>query len=210
MRIKKNYENRRRHTVLVILIILLALSSNSLPKIPKFYKNMIYVSSFNGLYYLLCRRHLVWEFIPNIGVNWLLLRLVHTILVTPLVVLVFLSEMPHTLSKQFIHFARWITISFAVEYLIHKEDLILYAHGWNVFWSGVIYVKMYFYSYLITKRPLLTLFLSFCSTIYFITKFNVPLKKNHISRYFEPLVDVYYHTFLEDLTDKKRKIFGLP
>lgn len=191
---RNNRKIRNRHIFLVIIVILLTISSNSFREIPKYYKNMVYVSSFNAIYYFLCRRHLVWEFIPSTGIHWLLLRVVHTMIVTPLLVLVFLSNMPNTLFRQFIHFIHWVTISSAVEYLIHKKHLILYAHSWNVFWSGVLYFKMFLYSHLFTKRPILTLFLSLCSTVYFIFKFNVPLKMNHFSRYFEPLLDLYYHS----------------
>ncbi|WP_066392292.1 CBO0543 family protein [Neobacillus mesonae] len=194
---------RNRHCVLVLSVILITILKGSWREIPKYYKNMVYVSLINALYYLLCRRHLVWEFIPN-GVNWLAIRIVHTVIVTPLIVLVFLSKMPNTLFKQFIYFVRWFTISSAVEYFIHKKHLILYAHGWNVFWSGILYVKMFLYSHLFTKRPILSLFLSLCSTVYFIFKFKVPLKIMHFSRFFQPLVDLYYHTFLDELFTRKK------
>ncbi|WP_438824364.1 CBO0543 family protein [Bacillus sp. JJ1533] len=194
---------RNRHISLVLSIIFLTIFSHSWRDVPKYYKNMVYVSLFNALYYLLCKRHLVWEFIPN-GINWLFIRVLHTIIVTPLLVLVFLSKMPNTLMERFIYYLRWITISFAVEYLIHKKHLILYAHGWNIFWSGILYLKMFLYSHLFTTRPVLTLFLSLFSTVFFIFKFKVPLKTKHLSRYFEPLVDLFYHTTLEGLLTKKK------
>ncbi|MDG5786286.1 hypothetical protein QA612_02205, partial [Evansella sp. AB-P1] len=195
---RKDLKIRNGHIVLILLIFLLTLCSNSFRQIPKYYKNMGFVSLFNVIYYFLCRRHLVWEFIPTTGAHWPLLRVVHIMIITPLLVLVFLSKLPNTLFKQFIHFIRWVAASTAVEYVVKKNQLILYAHGWNVFWSGILYAKMFLYSLLFTKRPILTLILSLCSTVYFIFKFNVPIKKNHFSRHFEPLLDIYYHTFLED------------
>ena len=200
---RKKRKIRNRHIVLILIVILVTISSGSWRGIPKYYKNMVYVSSFNAIYYLICRRHLVWDFIPN-GIDWWVIRVIHTIIVTPLLVLVFLTKMPNTLFKQFIYYIRWIIISFVVEYLIHKKHLILYAHGWNVLWSGLLYVKMFLYSHLFTKRPILTLVLSLCSSVFFIFKFNVPLKVKHFSRYFEPLVDLYYHTILVDLFTKKK------
>lgn len=202
-KIKRNQKIRNRHIVLVLSIILMTILSNSWRDFPKYYKNMVYVSSFNAIYYLLCRRHLVWEFIPS-GVNWWFIRIVHTIVISPLLVLVFLSKMPNTLFKQVIYYIRWIIISSFVEYLSHKKHLILYAHGWNVLWSGLLYVKMFMYSHLFTKRPIISLFLSLFSTVFFIFKFDVPLRLKHFSRYFEPLVDLYYHTFLGDLFAKKK------
>ena len=205
MRNKRKYRNQ--HILLILNIILLGVFSHSIRDLPKHYKSLVYVSSFNTIYYLLCRRHLVWEFIPN-GVHWLMIRLVHVFIVTPLITLIFLSKMPSELFRQIIYLIRWVIIASVIEYLAHKKNLILYAHGWNIFWSSLLYVKMFVYSYLFNKRPFVTLFLSLCSTIFFALKFKVPFKMKHYSKYFEPLVDVYYHTFLEDLfSNKKRKLY---
>lgn len=191
MRRKRNIRNR--HLILILSIILLTIFSKSWREIPKFYRNMVYVSSMNAIYYIICKRHLVWEFVPT-GISWMFIRMVHILIITPLIVLVFLSKMPSTLFMQCIHFVKWIIISTAVEYFIHKKHLILYAHGWNVFWSGIIYAKMFLYSHLFTKRPKSIFLLSFFSMTFFIIKFKVPLKIKHISKNFEPLVDMYYHT----------------
>ncbi|MBM7660254.1 hypothetical protein JOC85_001021 [Bacillus mesophilus] len=194
--------NRNQHIVLVLSIILLSILSKSWRDLPKYYKNMIYVGSFNIIYYLLCRRHLVWEFIPN-GINWLGIRLVHILIATPLMVLIFLSNMPRTLWRQLFHLIRWAVIASLVEYVAHKKRLILYAHGWNIFWSGTVYLLMFLYSHLFTKRPFITIILSLSSTLFFIIRFSVPFKRKHLSKYFGFGVDLYYHTFLEDLFNKR-------
>jgi hypothetical protein len=200
-------KNRNQHFVLVMGIILISILGNNLRDVPKYYKNMLYVSSFNTIYYFLCRRHLVWEFIPS-GINWWVIRLVHIFIVTPILILMFLSKMPSELIKQLEYILKWITISTVVEYFAQKRKLILYAHGWNIFWSSLLYFMMYTYSYLYSRRPSLTLVLSMCSTVFYVIKFKVPLRLKHYSRYFEPLIDVYYHTFLEDFISKKtRKLF---
>ena len=159
--------NTIHHIVIVLSIILLSNLNKSWRDFPKYYKNMIYVSSFNILYYLLCRRHLVWEFIPN-GINWLVIRLVHILVVTPLLVLIFLSNMPRTLSMQFFHLIRWVISASLVEYFVHKKKLILYAHGWDILWSSSLYLLMFLYSHLFTKRPYITIILSLGSTLFFI------------------------------------------
>jgi len=165
---------------------------------------MLFVSSFNAIYYFLCRRHLVWEFVPS-GINWWLIRLVHIFIVTPLIALNFLSKLPSGLWKQFTYLIKSVLFASIVEYFANKKKLILYSHGWNIIWSGILYVMMFCYSYLFTKRPVYTIMLSLCSTIYFVIKFKVPLKMKHTSKYFGLLVDLYYHTFLEDLFRKTRK-----
>lgn len=200
---RKKRKNTSMHVILVFSIILLTIFSKSWRDIPKYYKNMVYVSSINAFYYFLCKRHLVWEFIPN-GINWFLIRIVHILIVTPLVVLVFLSKLPSGRFNQLTYYLRWITLSFVVEYVIHKKHLILYGHGWNIFWSGILYVKMYLYSHLFTTRPILSVILSLFSTVFFMIKFKVPFKMKHLSSYCEPLVDLFYHTTLKGLLTKKK------
>lgn len=192
-----------KHITLILGILLL--SRNSWRDIPKYYKNIGYVSLFNILYYVLCRRHLLWEFSP-IGMNWGLIRFVHVVIITPLLVLTFLSKFPHTLIKQIIYTIKWVITSCIIEYFVHKQKLIIYAHGWNIYWTGLIYTMMFTYSLLFTKRPFLTLFLSLYSTVFFTIKFQVPMKIKHVSRNFESFVDIYYHSFLEDLVYHFKKL----
>jgi hypothetical protein len=202
---KTKRKNRNYHIILVLGIIFLSICSRSTRDIPKYYKNMLYASTFNAVYYFLCKRHLVWEFVPS-GIHWLVIRLIHICIVTPLLVLTFLSGMPNSSWNQFKHYLKWVVIATCIEYLVHKKNLILYAHGWNVFWSSILYIKMFLYSHLFTKRPITTLILSFFSTVFFVHKLNVPLKWKHYSKYIEPLVDMYYHTSMEDLINMKRKL----
>lgn len=185
-----------KHIILILSIIWL--SRNSWSDIPKYYKSLFYASSFNALYYLLCRRHLVWEFTP-IGIGWRFIRFVHVIIITPLLVLTFLSKFPNSLFKQVIYTVKWVLTASAVEYFLNKQNLIIYAHGWNIFWTGLMYIMMFMSSLLFIKRPLITLFLSFCTTVFFTIKFKVPMRLKHVSSKFDRFVDIYYHTFLEDI-----------
>lgn len=202
----KRRKNVYQHVAVVLSIILWGIFSHSFKDVRKYYKSMVYVSSFNGIYYYLCQRHLVWEFIPS-GIHWMIIRLIHVFIVTPVITLIFLSKLPSELNRQIVYLIKWVIIASIVEYLAYKKKLILYAHGWNIFWSGLIYLKMFVCSYLFTKRPVTTLYLSFCCCVFFVVKFKVPLKMKHYSKYFEPLIDIYYHTSLESrLNNIKRKM----
>ncbi|UCZ53616.1 hypothetical protein LGQ02_02115 [Bacillus shivajii] len=98
-------------------------------------------------------------------------------LITPLFVLSYLSRIPETFLKKIIHTTKWVAYSTFLEHIIHEQKMIQFKYGWNVYWSGLVYFKMYIFSYLYPKRPLLTWLLSICSAIFFIWKFNVPLTK---------------------------------
>lgn len=144
-----------------------------------YYKNLVFVTVINAFYYYLCKRHLVWEFRSG-GFSWRWLRIYHTFVVTPLLILLFLSKLPNTLSKQIVYIINWVIGSFAVEYGLHKLKMINFKYGWNVFWSGLLYLKMYTFSHLFTTRPILASILSLASIIFFIAKFRVPLTKRHL------------------------------
>jgi peptidoglycan/LPS O-acetylase OafA/YrhL len=139
--------------------------------------------------------------------NWWAIRVVHTFIVTPLLTLTFLSKMPQQLYKKGTYLIKWVLIASGIEYLAYKKNLILYGHGWSVFWSGFLYLIMFVYSYIFTIHPKKIVALSLCTTVFFVHKFRVPLRRKHYSKYFEPLVDLRYHTFLENLfSHTKRKL----
>ncbi len=194
---------RLKHIILILSILLL--SRNSWRDIPRYFKSIGYVSSCNALYYLLCRRHLLWEFSP-MGIKWGLIRFIHVVIITPLFVLTFLSKIPHSLIKQIIYTIKWVITACIIEYFVHKQKLIIYAHGWNIYWTGLIYTLMLTFSSLFSKRPYITLFLSLCSTVFFTIKFHVPMKFRHVSEKFERFVDIYYHSCLEDLVYKFKRL----
>ncbi|WP_088036336.1 hypothetical protein [Evansella clarkii] len=183
---------------IVLLIVLVNLYNKTWRHFPKYYKNAGYVSMVNIFYYYLCKRHLVWEFPPN-KVNWTLLRIIHIFFITPFLVLAFLSGYPSTFRKQFWHVIKWVAASSITEYIIHKQKLLQYKHGWTIFWSALLYLKMFTYSKLFGKRPLTTLFLSLCSLVFLIKKFKVPINKKHRSKTCELLTDCFYHSSLEDI-----------
>ena len=188
-----------KHLFLMVLVLVLNIKGKTWRDIPKYYKSLGYAAVINAIYYKLCKRHLVWEFTPN-HFNWRLLRIIHIFIMTPLLVLLFLSKCPKTGFTQLGYLLKWVFFSSIVEYTAHKQRMIQYKHGWNIFWSGVLYLMMYVYSSLFSKRPVVTCFISFCSIVFFIKKFKVPIKSKHpFSRRFDAIVDCFYHSRLEDL-----------
>ncbi len=165
-----------KHIVMVVMILVLNFKEKTWLNIPKYYKGVFYATVCNGLYYHLCKRFLVWEFKPD-GIDWRILRGLHMFVVTPLLVLLCLSKFPKSFTQQILHIIKWVFGSSLFEYILAKRNMISFKHGWNIFWSGLLYLKMYLYSFLFIKRPLFTTVLSLCSVVYFIKRFNVPLSK---------------------------------
>lgn len=143
---------------------------------PKFYPNALYTITFNLLYYYLCKRHFVWEVNPR-GVNWKAIRATHIFFVTPSMVLLALSKLPNNLYRKVFHLVFAIGASTMMDYLLVKIRMLKLKRGWSMRWSGLFYIKMYLYNYLLQKRPIHVLFLSVISTLFFVIKFNVPMTK---------------------------------
>ncbi|OIJ19432.1 hypothetical protein BKP45_13380 [Anaerobacillus alkalidiazotrophicus] len=167
---------RKKQISIILFIVLMNFLFKTWKVVPKYYKSLIFVSFWNSFYYYLCKRHLVFEY-TNKGINWKLLRGLHIFIATPLLVLLFLCKLPKTLSKQIVYILKWGIGSFFIELFLLKQKLIKFKYGWNIYWSGLIYFKMYTYSYLFNKRPFLTWVLSIFSLLFYIFKFNVPLTK---------------------------------
>ncbi|MFC0560050.1 CBO0543 family protein [Halalkalibacter alkalisediminis] len=156
---------KQKHITLIMLVVLLNVSKKSWKQVPKYYKSLAYVSFINAFYYYLCRNYFLWEFRPRkINRKWL--RAVHILFVTPSLALLSLSSYPETLNKQIWHIGKWSFLSTFGEYIAVKMKLIDYRHGWNVFWSGIIFTILYVYSYLHTKKPMETWILSVVTLVF--------------------------------------------
>ncbi len=162
--------------ILIVAIFLLNICGQTWKDVPKYYKSLAYVSFTNALYYYLFKRHLLWEFTPG-DMNWKILRKIHIFFISPLLVLFYLSKLPQSLPKQVLHTMKWILASVFVEHYVVKQKMLTFKYGWNTIWSGMIYLQMYVYSYLFLKKPVLTWILSFCSIVFYMIKFKVPLTR---------------------------------
>ncbi len=157
-------------------IFLVSVYKKTWKGIPTYYKSLSYVSFINAMYYYLFKRHLIWEFNPG-GMDWRVVRLVHIFLITPLLVLLFLSNFPKEFKKQVKYVSKWVFASTIVDWLLLKSNMLIFKNGWNTLWSGLIYLQMYLFSYLFLKRPFLVSGLSVISVVFYMGSFRLPLSK---------------------------------
>ncbi len=142
---------------------------------------MLYVSFFGLLYNILCKNYLMWDFKPTFQYlnNRKIIRTLHIFIINPLLILSYLSTIPDSIWNKILYTGKWIISSTLVEWMgLRIFKVIFFNNGWNLGWSMLIYVKMYFLSYYMTKKPLLTWMLSFVSTIFFLIRFKVPVIHN--------------------------------
>ena len=107
------------------------------------------------------------------------IRALHILIINPLLILLYLSNVPKPFLKKVIYISKWVLISTFTEWIGKKKfKMLTFDHGWHLGWSMCIYIKLYIFSLLMIKRPLLTWIFSIISTVYFLYIFKVPLKKN--------------------------------
>jgi len=132
----------------------------------------------NMFYYVLCYPRLTWDFSSKIFSSRFL-RNLHTFIVNPLIILLFLHHIPKRLFHQVRYFIKWIFFSLMIEYIGHRFfRMIYFMRGWNLAWSAVLYGNMYFLSFLVRKHPLLTYFISFLFTAFLLFFFQIPIIPN--------------------------------
>ncbi len=76
-----------------------------------------------------------------------------------------------------IYILKWITISLLTEFVLKKYRLIQFKNGWNLFWSGTIYLAMYTLSYSFIFRKLMVVNLSLFITCLYMFRFRAPMIK---------------------------------
>ncbi|MET3683230.1 hypothetical protein ABID56_001321 [Alkalibacillus flavidus] len=165
------------HILFSLLLLALNIQKKTWRNFTNYYPALIYVCVFNVLYYILCRDFLMWE-LKDKTLSKSVVRALHILVIVPLLILLYLSNLPVSLSKQIVYINKWIIISIFVEFIGQKLKMISFHNGWNLYWSILIYIKMYTYSILMINRPLLTWVISTASTISFLIMFKVPVKHN--------------------------------
>ncbi|MDP4171582.1 MAG: CBO0543 family protein [Bacillota bacterium] len=117
------------------------------------------------------------------------IRILHLLIIMPLLTLLFLSKSPKKLSRQIPYICKWVLASSIIEWIGQRIfKMIYFTNGWHIGWSICIYIKMYSFSLLMTKKPLITWFMSVASTVCFVYVFKVPVKEN-LREYYKEMSD---------------------
>jgi hypothetical protein len=165
------------HLLLVIWLLILNIKNKTWHHASQYIRSILHVIFFNSLYYFFCRDYLMWDFRSKVF-KPITLRILHILLVNPLMLFLYLSKLPKKISQQVIHICRWITLSLLIEWIGQKKfKMIYFDHGWNIIWSLCIYVQMFILSLLVLKKPLITWSVSFVATGYLLFHFKVPVIK---------------------------------
>jgi hypothetical protein len=166
------------HILLSLLLLTQNINKRTWRNFSEYSSSLFYVSFFNSLYYFLSKDFLLWDF--NVKKSQLkIIRALHIFVITPSLVLLYLSNVPNSMLKHIAYLVKWVMSSTCVEWIAYKKlKMIDFYNGWHLGWSLLVYVKMYFFSWLVIRRPLLTWCISLAVTAFYLYIFNVPVKRN--------------------------------
>lgn len=165
--------------IIIVLLFLLNIKYQSFKYLKKYASTMVYVSTFNALYYYLCKHYLLWDFKSiYLSVRWL--RALHIFILTPFLVLLYLTNFPRKIEQQPIYILKWVAVSSICEFIVFKQGILFFKRGWNIGWSALLYLKMYVYSYFFKEHKLTVLGLSIITTVTALKIFNVPLRNDQL------------------------------
>ncbi|GAE33202.1 hypothetical protein JCM9157_191 [Halalkalibacter akibai JCM 9157] len=164
-----------RHIILSTFLVCLNFRQETWRLLPKFLQALLYIAFINSSYYYFFKRRILWEFQSHI-LNLKGLRIIHIFFITPLLFLLCMKNLPQENVKlQMIHIIKWAFKCAFCEFLGLKTKMIFFKNGWSIFWSWLIYIFLFTFGYIYTKRPLLIWKLSAPTLLFFLYKFKAPL-----------------------------------
>ena len=143
-----------------------------------FRENMLgagYVMVCNACYYYLCKQKPLWTF-KSKYMKSTTVKMLHLFIVMPLIIFSYLTRFPKTLIKQILYISKWVINSLIIEWIGLKFKAIEFKHGWSLSWSALMYILMYVFSNIISKKPRLTGAFSILAAVFLLGIFNIPFK----------------------------------
>ncbi|GAE27411.1 hypothetical protein JCM9140_3556 [Halalkalibacter wakoensis JCM 9140] len=166
-----------RHILLSSFLIWLNYHQKTWKILPKFSRSLAYIAFINSSYYYFFKKHILWELQSN-NLSLKQLRVIHIFFITPLIFLLCMANFPeHNLKLQIKHILKWSIKCALVEFMGLHTQMIYFKNGWNIFWSWLIYIFLFSFGYIYTKKPKHIWTLTIPTLMFFLVKFRAPFRK---------------------------------
>lgn len=142
----------------------------------KYHKTILYVAAVALLYEYITKDYMLWDFRSNMLPHVTYIDLLYIVISQPCAVLVYLSNYPKKPTTQVWHILKWILIFVTVEWVLQHFGRIVYAHGWNLWWSVAFDCIMFPMIRLHFAKPQWAYPLSVVIIAFFLWNFHVPMK----------------------------------
>jgi hypothetical protein len=165
------------HILITVCSLLAAWRWADWSRFHSFLATILYMTAMDLLYFFLATDYPLWIVKSDIGMMTKSeVALLYAFIVFPCTAMLFLSNYPDTIRKQFLHIGKWIIIYISVEWLGFKLGVIYYEHGWTIGWSLLFLIVMFPMLRLHFKRPVLAYIASIFVIIFLLNWFDVPWK----------------------------------
>lgn len=119
----------------------------------KYHTTMLLAMAGNLLFQLIYCNHLLWTIQPDIT-NHTVVEILYSTFIFPFTVFMFLSNYPVPFKNQILHILKYISVYTLFEFIFSITGRIIYAYGWNLWWSLGWNFIMFSIWALHHKRPL--------------------------------------------------------
>lgn len=167
--------------MLPIIYIVLAWRFGDWKNWKKYYPTILFIISVDFFISNLLKDYPLWTFhgsllIPNHTIADFMIAFT---CFSPMV-LIYLSRYPYRKEwyRQFVYIFLWFILYNIVEAIFFFAHLITYHHGWNFWWSSIVWVFMFIGLRLHHTKPLLAWLLCFTCTVFLIIYFQIPIYKS--------------------------------
>ncbi|MGG1675397.1 CBO0543 family protein [Neobacillus sp. NRS-1170] len=145
----------------------------------KYYSSILFLISVDFGMSLLTYNFSLWTFqksflVPNHTITDFLI----TFFVLSPMVFIFLSKYPFNSSMiwQIVYGAVWVIFSTFMESFFKAAELITYHHGWNLLWSILVWMFMYFGLRVHFSKPFWAWLLCFACVFFIKIYFHIPIR----------------------------------
>ncbi|MFC4802269.1 MULTISPECIES: CBO0543 family protein [Neobacillus] len=146
----------------------------------EYYPTILFFVTVNFFISIIMYEYPLWTYKESFFIpNHTIVDFIIAFLIFPQMAFIFLSKYPFqaSLLKQIGYASIWVIFGIAIESLFKAANLISYDHGWNFWWSLIVWIFMFFGLRLHHTRPILAWFLCFACTIFLILYFHIPITK---------------------------------
>jgi hypothetical protein len=154
------------HVLISLWILLASWRWGDWKNFKLYYPTMLYIALSNFLYHFFADEYFhLWAFEPDMFIKHPVTFIVHSFIINPFSVFLFLSNYPSMIKSQILHTLKWIFLFLIVEWIGYKLGTIVYFNGWNFWWSVLFIIVMFPMLRLHYVKPLLAIFLLVLCTL---------------------------------------------
>jgi hypothetical protein len=159
------------HVLYCLLFSLICWRKGDLRNWRKYYPTILFFAlgemELNFIFY----KYSLWQYAsPNLTHTFITFLWDTT--VVPSTVMLFIPYIPKSVCKKILYFLLWVAIYVFSEFAFYSIGYFKYFNGWNLAYSAVLDIFIFFFLYLHYKKPLLA-----CAALMFIVPIFIYLTK---------------------------------